>query len=104
MLEPLANLVARLPRGGHIEPVATRPVLPARRYHLDDVARLQSILQRHQAIVDLRTNAAVANVGMHEIGEVERRCASRKLFHVTLRREDIDLILEHIKPDAFKEL
>ena len=38
VLEPLTDLVARLSRSGDIEPVTARPVFPARRHHLDDVA------------------------------------------------------------------
>ena len=41
---------------------------------------------------------------MNEIGKVERRGSRRKLFHVTLRREHVHLILEDIQTDAFKEL
>ena len=103
MLEPLTNLVAGLARRRNIEPIAARSVLSARRDHLNDVARLQAIFKRHKTVVYLRTDAAVADIGVHQIGEVERRGARGKLLHVALRRKDIDLVLEHVQPNALKE-
>ena len=46
----------------------------------------------------------MADVGVHEIGEVERRSTSGKLLHIALRRKDVDLILEDIKSNALEEL
>ena len=46
----------------------------------------------------------MADVGVYEIGEVERRSTSGKLLHIALRRKDVDLILEDIQSNAFEEL
>ena len=46
----------------------------------------------------------MADIGVHEIGEVERRRTGGKLLHIALRRKDVDLILEDIKSNALEEL
>ena len=44
------------------------------------------------------------NIGVDEIGKVEWRGASGELLDVTLRRKDVDLILEDIEAHPLKEL
>ena len=104
MLEPLSDLVARLTRRNNRQPVAARAVLATRGHHLNDVARLEPILKRHETIIYLRPNTAVPNIRMDEISKVERRSSRSKLLHITLRRKHVHLILEDIQADAFKEL
>ena len=79
-------------------------MLPARRHHLNDIPRLQAVLQWDEAIVHLRTNTAMPNIGVDEIGKVEWRGASGELLDVSLRREDIDLVLEDVEAHPLKEL
>jgi hypothetical protein len=73
-------------------------------HDLDDVAVLQPVVQRHEAVVDLGADAAVADVGVDSVGEVERRRAGRKVLDLALRREDEDLVLEDVELDALDEL
>ena len=69
-LQEMADVRARLAGDDVIEP--GRVGLRVRRGDdLDAVAVLQLGAQRHQLVVDLRRDAAVADVGMHRIGEVD---------------------------------
>src|SRR5699024_4336571 len=76
MLEPGLYLGARA-GGSHIaeagvEPVATRPALAGGK-NLDLLSGLEAIGQRCDAAVDLGAAAAVANLGIHPVGEVDGR-------------------------------
>src|SRR3712207_7906816 len=53
-LEPRLDLVARAGRLDHRQPVARRAALALGGEHLDDVAGLQLVVQRHDLAVDLR--------------------------------------------------
>ena len=79
-------------------------MLAARRDHLNDIARLQAVLEWDEAIIHLRTDAAVPNICMHEIRKVEWRGASGELLDVSLRRKDVDLVLEDVEAHPFEEL
>ena len=95
-LEPGADLVARAGRLDDGEPVARRAALALGGEHLDDVARLQLVVQRHDLAVDLRADAAVADVGVDLVGEVERRRARAERLDLALGREDEDLLLDEL--------
>ncbi len=72
-LEPRLDLVTG-PRGlDQRQPVAGRPALTLGGQHLDDVAGPQLVGQRHDLAVDLGADAAVADVGVDLVGEVQRR-------------------------------
>ncbi len=71
---------------------------------LDDVAVLELVVERHEPVVDLRADAAVADVGVDAVGEVERRGARRQFLDVAFRREDEDLVLEDVELHALDEL
>src|SRR4029079_16956971 len=75
LLEPLLDLVARAGRLHDREPVARRAALALGGQDLDDVARLQLVVERDDLRVDLRPDAAVAELGVDLVGEVERRRA-----------------------------
>ena len=47
-------------------------------------------------MVDAAGDAAVADIGMDRIGEVDRRTASRKTLDVALGCEDEDLVFEQV--------
>ena len=91
--EPLADLRLRPGRYDDVHPVLRRPgVLILRGKHLHLVASLQLRFQRHQLAVDLRTNAAVADLRMHGVGEVDGRGPVRQRNRIALRREHENLV------------
>src|SRR4051794_24103943 len=104
LLEPLLDLVARARGLHHGEPVARRAALALGRQDLDDVARLQRVVQRDDLAVDLRAHAAVAELGVDLVGEVERRRAGGERLHLTLRGEDEDLLVEEVDLQVLHEL
>ena len=95
-LEPGADLVARAGRLDDRQPVARRAALALGGEHLDDVAGLQLVVQRHDLAVDLRADAAVADVRVDLVGEVERRRAGGERLDLALRREDEDLLVDEL--------
>ncbi len=103
-LEELPDLVSRAGRLDDREPVARRAALALGGQHLDDVARLQLVGERHDPPVDLRADAAVADVGVDLVGEVERRRAGGQRLDLALRREDEDLVLEQVDLQGVHEL
>ena len=76
-LEPRLDLVARPRRLDQRQPVARRAALALGGQHLDDVARAQLVGQRDDLAVDLGADAAVTDVGVDLVGEVERGRARR---------------------------
>ena len=84
--EPLTDLVARPRRHDERQPVLRRAGrLDLRREDLDVVAAVQHVVERDQPVVDLRPDAGVADLGVHGVGEVDRRRADRQRDHPTLR-------------------
>src|SRR5207302_9097776 len=71
---------------------------------LDDVALAQRVAERHELAVHLRTDAALADLRVDRVGEVDRRGAFRERLHVPLEREDIHLVREQIDPHGVHEL
>ena len=61
LLEPRADLAARLRRGDDVEPVAARAVVRLVGDDGDDVAVLELVLERHELAVDLGADAVVAD-------------------------------------------
>ncbi len=103
-LEPLADLVAGARRLHEREPVARRAALALGGQHLDDVAALELVGERHDPAVDLRAHAAVTDVGVDLVGEVERRRARGQRLHLALRREHEHLVLEQVDLQGVHEL
>ena len=71
-LEPGADLLARLVGAHDVQPVARGPMRRLGGDDLDDVAVVQPVVERHQPVVDLGADGAVADIGMDAVGEVER--------------------------------
>ena len=71
---------------------------------LDLVAVLQLGAQLHHAAVDLGADAAVADLRMHGIGEVDRRGAARQGDQIALGREAEHLVLEHLQLGVLEEI
>ena len=90
-VEPLPDLALGARGGDQVQPVAARV---ARRVgqHLHHVAVGERRAQRHQLAVDPRAGAVVAEVGVHPVGEVERRRAAREGEDLPLGGEDVDLV------------
>ena len=103
-LEPGLDLVAGAGRLDQREPVARRAALALGGEDLDDVARLQLVVQRHDLAVDPRADAAVADVGVDLVGEVQRRGAGGERLDLALGREDEDLVLDQLAAQLVGEL
>ena len=71
---------------------------------LDDLAIRQRAGQRHDAPVHARAAAAVSQVGMHVVREIERRGARRQVHDFTLGRERVDAILEQLGAHLVEEV
>ena len=87
----MANLVSRPRRHHHVQPLAARRLIRAGE-DAHDVAIFQRRAQWNQFAVHARADAAMSDVGMNAIREVERRRAARKCEHVALRRERVHLV------------
>ncbi len=103
--EPAADLVAGARRFDEAEPVAGRS--GARRLGGEDlhqVAVVQGRFERDEASVDPRSYRAVADLGVHRVGEVDGRGAGRQRYHIALRREDEDFVAREVEAQRFEEL
>src|SRR3546814_2302617 len=76
---------------GRHQPVATRFGHLAGE-DLDPVAALQLVVERHDPAVDLGAAAAMTHVGMHVIGEVQRRGAARQVDDLPARGQHVDAV------------
>ncbi len=103
-LEPLLDLVARTSGLDHRQPVARRAALTLAGEDLDDVTGLQLVVQRHDLAVHARAHAAVPDLRVHLVGEVQRRGAGRERLHLALRGEDVHLVLEQVDLQRLHEL
>src|SRR5918997_4433802 len=91
LVEELPDLVAGASALDDCQPVAARPRVLARD-DLDPVARDEFGVEGDDTVVDLGPDGAVANLGVHVVGEVYGRRRAGKADHVTLGRKDEDLI------------
>ncbi len=71
---------------------------------LDHVAVVQGALQRHEPAVDPGPDAAVADLGVHGVGEVDRGGAVRQRDDVALGGEDEDLPRPEVEAQRLEEL
>ena len=103
-LEPVDDLRPR-PRGGDVTQVRVQPVAARRAVlagdDLDLLAGLQAVVERHDAPVDLGAPAVVADLGVHAVGEVQRRGALRQVDGVAVGGEDVDPVRLDIHPQLF---
>ena len=102
--EPLPDLLPRARRLDHREPVARWTARRLARDDLDDVARLEAVVERHDAAVDLRADRPVPHVGVDAVREVDRRRPGGEGLHLAFRREHEDLVLEDVDLQRFDEL
>ena len=73
------------------------------RHDLNDVAIRERVAQRHHFAVHLRARALVAYFGVHGIGEVDRRGATRQHHHAAFWRECVDLFGIQVDAQGRKE-
>ena len=71
---------------------------------LDFVAVLQFGGERRDLAVDLAADGVVADVGMHRIGEIDRRRLARQRDQLALGRETEHLVLEQLQLGMFEKL
>ena len=76
----------------------------ARRDDLDPVAVLEFGPERHQLVVDAHGHAAIANIGMHRVGEIDRGGAARHGHDLAFRREYVDLVGKQVHLDVLEKL
>ena len=74
------------------------------RENLDDFAVFELAFQRDEAAVDSRADAAVADLGVHRVGEVDRRRPGGQRDHVALRGEHEDLLHRKVVTQRLQEL
>ena len=92
LAEPLPDLVAGLRALDEAQPVAGRTGgIGLGGEHLHGVAVLQFGVQRHQTAVDARAHRTMAHLGVHGVGEVDRRGLRGQGHDLALRREHVDL-------------
>ena len=70
---------------------------------LDRLAVAQHGAQRHQAPVHLGGDAAIADVRVHGVGEIDDGRAARQAQDLALGREHVDLVGEQVDLDALEE-
>jgi hypothetical protein len=106
LLEPLAHPVAG-PRRGQIAVMRAQPIAAGRGVllgqDLDRLAAAQLVVQRHDPPVDARAAAAVADLRVDGVGEVERRGPLGQLDHLGLRGEHIDVDRLELGLEALEE-
>ena len=105
-LEPAPHLGTR-PRGTQVTAVRVHPVAAGARLsageHLDPLAGTQAVGERHDAPIDPRAAAAMADLGMDGIGEVQRRGPLGQVEHVALRREHEHAVGEEIRAEVLEQ-
>ena len=97
------NLPLRLCCADEVDPVGLHVLRVAGEYlHL--VAALQLVAQRHEAVVDLGTDAMAAEEGVYLESEVEGRTACGHRLDLALWREDEYLGSEEVELDSVEEI
>ncbi|MCO5556192.1 hypothetical protein L7F22_009736 [Adiantum nelumboides] len=103
--EPLLDLGLGPRRLGDLQPVPRGPgVLGLRGEDLDDVAGRQLPLQGDELAVDPGADAAVPDLGVHGVGQVDRGGAGGQRDDVALRREHEDLPRGEVEAQRVEEL
>ena len=85
-----------------LEPVGFR-LLVFRGDNFDPVARLKLRVQTHDLAVHLRTDTAIANLGVNGIGKVDRCGARRHGFHIPFRSKNVNLVVIEIEFEPLHE-
>ena len=106
-LEPGPHLGAAARRGEIAfpldEPVARRLRLLAAD-DLDHLAIGEAMVERHDAAVDARPAASMAEIRVHVIREVERRRTGRQVDDLALGRQRVHPVVEEVRAHAAQEV
>ncbi len=106
-LEPGPDLGAAPGRGEEAlaldQPVARRLGLLAAD-DLDHFAVGEVMVEGHDAAIDACAAAAMAELRVHVVGEVERRRARRQVDDLALGRQRIDAVVEQVRAHARQEV
>src|SRR6185295_11216762 len=86
-----------------VEPVAAGLCL-LRRDNLDDLPVLQLVIEGHHAAIHLRAATAMAEIGMHVIGEVEWSRLLGQIDHLALGCEHVHPVFEDFRADTIQEV
>ncbi len=70
----------------------------------DLITVLEHRAQRNHAAIDLGADRAVAEVGVHRVGEIDRGCALWQLDQLALGSEGEDPVLVHRHPGMLEQL
>ena len=99
----MANGGARLARMHMIEPIFARQLLiAANDFNL--IAVFQQSAERQFEAVNAHADTAIANLGMHGIGEIQRCCAARHGNQTPFRGEAEHLVIEQFELGVFQKL
>src|SRR5690625_28750 len=102
--EVVPDLLPRTAGVSEREPVGTRSELrTAIGEYLDPVAGLQLVTKRHDLAVDAGSDAAVTDLGMYRVSEVDGGRAARQVVDVTGRREHQYALAQHVGLDRVDE-
>ena len=99
----LADGTARTAGNGKIQPCHIRLGMFGSN-DFDRITGFQLGTQRHHDVIDTRGNGFMADVGMHGIGKVNRRCTLRQGKDIAFRGNDIDFVGEQIDFDMLQKL
>src|ERR1035438_3697202 len=102
-IDDVADLVARAGGFYKREPVATG-LGALLGDDFDDVAIAQLVFQWHHAGVDFGAGAAMADVGMNGVGEVDRSGLARQHHDLPFGREAVDLLGVQVDLEAGHEV
>ncbi len=104
--EPVYDLRPRPRRGDvtqvRVQPVAARCAVLAGD-DLDLLTGLQAVVERYDAPVDLGASAVMTDLGVHAVGEIQRRGPLGQVDRMAVRREDVDPVRLDIDPQLFSQ-
>src|SRR5581483_7139954 len=106
------DAVARVARAHDAQPLRLRAHLGIS-YYLHYITGFEDVVERGEVPkqraagivrLHLRADGVVADLGVDAVGEIQHRGAGGHLAYLALRREDEDLILEHLVVQRLDEL
>src|SRR6056297_1612250 len=86
-------MIRRPPRSTRTDTLFPYTTLFRSRQHLDPVTVGQDVGQRNNASVDFCAPAAVADLGVHVVGEIQRGRALSQVYDVAAGGEHVDTVL-----------
>ena len=90
-------------RSKEINPLRLR-ILALRSQHLNLVARIKTLAERHEFMVDLSCNAMAADLRMQVKRHIQHRCINRKRQQLPFRSENHNLRCKQVQLECVKEI